>query len=142
VAVGDAGRGRAGLEERTAASGGGLHVRVKNAGILRTGAFSSLDLVDQQVIVVVSVTGVLNGCHTAHPYLRAARGAQVVNLASASAIYGQPELATYSASKFAVRGLTEALDLEWAADRIRVTALWPLFVRTAMVDGMDTGATR
>jgi len=140
--VRDPAQWRARLEELTADSGGALHVLVNNAGILRSGAFSDIDLADQQAIVDVNVAGVLNGCHTAHPYLRAARGAQVVNLASASAIYGQPALATYSASKFAVRGLTEALDLEWAADRIRVTALWPLFVRTAMVDGMDTGATR
>jgi short-subunit dehydrogenase len=90
----------------------------------------------------VNVTGVLNGCHSAYPYLRRTPGARVVNLASASAIYGQPELATYSATKFAVRGLTEALDLEWAGDDITVRAIWPLFVNTGMVTGMDTGATR
>jgi short-subunit dehydrogenase len=66
----------------------------------------------------------------------------VVNLCSASAIYGQPELAVYSATKFAVRGLTEALELEWRRYGIRVIALWPLFVATAMVDGVETGSTR
>ena len=107
-----------------------------------TGRLDTIPLADQQRAVEVNVTGVLNGCHTAYPYLRAAPGAQVVNLCSASAIYGQPELATYSATKFAVRGLTEALDLEWEDDDITVTAIWPLFVNTAMVDGMDVGAQR
>ena len=107
-----------------------------------TGRLDTIPLADQQRAVEVNVTGVLNGCHTAYPYLRAAPGAQVVNLCSASAIYGQPELATYSATKFAVRGLTEALDLEWEDDDITVTAIWPLFVNTAMVDGTDVGAQR
>lgn len=107
-----------------------------------TGRLDTIPLADQQRAVEVNVTGVLNGCHTAYPYLRATPGAQVVNLCCASAIYGQPELATYSATKFAVRGLTEALDLEWEDDDITVTAIWPLFVNTAMVDGMDVGAQR
>lgn len=107
-----------------------------------TGRLDTIPLADQQRAVEVNVTGVLNGCHTAYPYLRATPGAQVVNLCSASAIYGQPELATYSATKFAVRGLTEALDLEWEDDDITVTAIWPLFVNTVMVDGTDVGAQR
>ena len=54
-----------------------------------------------------------------------------------AAIYGQPSLATYSATKVAVRGLTEALDLEWHQFGIRVMSVWPLFVQTAMVNDMD-----
>jgi short-subunit dehydrogenase len=56
-------------------------------------------------------------------------------MASATAIYGQPDLATYSASKFAVRGFTEGLDLEWSKFGIRVSDIWPSFVKTAMADG-------
>ncbi|MNV92879.1 putative oxidoreductase [compost metagenome] len=55
-------------------------------------------------------------------------------MASATAIYGQPELATYSATKFAVRGFTEGLDLEWSKFGIRVSDIWPSFVKTAMAD--------
>ncbi len=140
--VRDADAWRRCLADLTARSGGRLDVLVNNAGLLRSGPFAQIPLEAQQRIVEVNVAGVLNGCHVAHPYLRDTPGAHVVNLASASAIYGQPELATYSATKFAVRGLTEALDLEWAGDDITVRALWPLFVSTAMTDGMDTGAVR
>lgn len=48
-------------------------------------------------------------------------------------------LAGYSATKFGVRGLSEALDLEWSRDGIRVQAIWPLFVATAMTENMDIG---
>lgn len=119
---------------------GRLDVLVNNAGILASGPFETIPLARQQAIVDVNVKGVLNGCHAAFPYLRDTPGACVINLSSASAIYGQPSLAVYSATKFAVRGLTEALDLEWQAHGIRVLDVMPLFVQTAMVQGMDAKA--
>ncbi|HET7689537.1 MAG TPA: SDR family oxidoreductase [Nocardioidaceae bacterium] len=131
---------RSALTDLTTESDGRLDVLVNNAGILRSGQFADIPLEAQQLIVDVNVKGVLNGCHTAFAHL--GRGSAVVNLCSASAIYGQAELATYSASKFAVRGLTEALELEWAAHGIRVRALWPLFVDTAMTKDMDIASSR
>lgn len=120
---------------------GGLDVLVNNAGILQGGPFAEIPLADQTRTVEVNAIGVLNGCHTSYPHLKRA-GGHVLNLCSASAIYGQPELVTYSATKFAVRGLTEALDLEWEKDGIKVSALWPLFVKTHMTDDLDIGSTR
>ena len=83
----------------------------------------------------------INGLYAAFPYLRSTPSSVVVNLASASAIYGQPELAVYSATKFFIRAITEALDLEWERYGIRVISMWPLFVKTAMTDDMHTGTT-
>lgn len=140
--VRDAAEWERALAEFTAPSNGLLDALVNNAGVLDGGYFTEIDLDAHHRAVDVNVTGVINGCYTAHPYLKATPGAHVVNLASASAIYGQAELATYSATKFAVRGLSEALDLEWGADGITVTALWPLFVETGMTDGLDIGTTR
>lgn len=119
-----------------------LDILINNAGVLSSGRFEEIPLATQRRIVDVNVYGVMAGLHTAFPYLRDTARSQVVNLCSASAIYGQPELATYSATKFAVRGLTEALELEWRRHGIRVLAMWPLFVSTAMVDGVETGSTR
>ncbi|OBK23209.1 short-chain dehydrogenase [Mycobacterium asiaticum] len=130
------------LAELTEQTNGQLDVLVNNAGILSAGRFAELQLSPQRSIIDVNIGGTLNGCHSAYPYLRATPDAVVVNLCSASAMYGQAELAAYSASKFALRGLTEALELEWAADDIRVCAVWPLFVDTGMVQGVDTGSTR
>lgn len=139
--VTDAGGWAARLSEFTGSSRR-LDILINNAGILSSGRFEEIPLATQQHIVEVNVTGTLSGMHTAFPYLRDTAGAQVVNLCSASAMYGQPELATYSATKFAVRGLTEALELEWRRYGIRVMAMWPLFVATHMVDGLDTASTR
>ncbi|MDT9592857.1 SDR family oxidoreductase [Nocardioides zeae] len=118
---------------------GRLDVLLNNAGILNAGRFEDIDVARHQREVDVNVRGVVNGLHAAHPHLRP--GSTVVNLASASAIYGQAELANYSATKFFVRGITEALDLEWGAQGIRVVSLWPLFVETAMTQGVSTGTT-
>lgn len=140
--VRDADAWRTRLQELADVSDGRLEVLVNNAGVLSAGPFAEIPLEEQQAILDINVGGMLNGCHIAHPYLRATPGAQVINLSSASAIYGQPELATYSATKFAIRGLTEALELEWAKDDIQVTAVWPLFVDTGMVHGVDIASTR
>lgn len=119
-----------------------LDILVNNAGVLTTGAFQDVPLKTHQQMVDINFYGALTGLHTAFPYLRDTPRAQVVNMCSASAIYGQPELATYSATKFALRALTEALELEWRRYGIRVLAMWPLFVATAMTDGVETGSTR
>ncbi|RZO83367.1 MAG: SDR family oxidoreductase [Oceanococcus sp.] len=118
-------------------SGGQLHGVLNNAGVLSSGEFQDIDLETQHRMVDINVKGVMNGCHLAFPYLRDTPQACLINMASASAIYGQADLATYSSSKFFVRGLTEALDLEWSKYDIRVVDIWPLFVRTAMIDNLD-----
>ena len=129
------------LADFTAASGGRLDLLINNAGILRAGRLVDVPLAQHHLTVDVNVNGVINGCVTAYPYLKATPGSGVINVCSASAIYGQPEIASYSASKFAVRGLTEALELEWRKDGIRVQAVWPLWVNTALLDGNDATST-
>ncbi|WP_280269661.1 SDR family oxidoreductase [Nocardia wallacei] len=132
---------RARLAEFHSAAGR-LDILVNNAGILRAGPFEEIDPAEHHRIVEVNLGGVLAGTHAAFEYLRDTPGAQVVNLCSASAIYGQAELASYGATKAAVRNLTEALDLEWRRHGIRVLAVWPLFVATGMLTGVETGSTR
>jgi NADP-dependent 3-hydroxy acid dehydrogenase YdfG len=120
---------------------GRLDAIVNNAGILLAGRFEELSVARHHQEIDVNAKGVVNGLHAAFPHLRATPGSVAVNLASASAIYGQAELANYSATKFFVRGLTEALDIEWSRHGIRVAAIWPLYVRTAMTDNIRTGTT-
>lgn len=119
------------------AKAGRFDVLLNNAGILASGPFESIPLERQHRIVDINFKGVLNGCHAGLPFLHRTPGSRVINLASASAIYGQPSLATYSATKFAVRGLTEALDLEWQDYGVRVMDVLPLFVQTGMVKDMN-----
>ncbi|WP_175781849.1 SDR family oxidoreductase [Burkholderia anthina] len=115
-----------------AKSGGRLDVLLNNAGVLSSGCFEDVPLVKHFAMLNVNVRGMLVGCHSAFKYLQGTPRSQVINIASATAIYGQPELATYSSTKFAVRGFTEGLDLEWSKFGIRVSDIWPSFVNTAM----------
>jgi len=118
-------------------SGQRLDVLLNNAGILTAGAFETVPLARHRAMLDVNVASIVVGCHSAFAYLDQTPGARVINMASATAIYGQPDLVTYSATKFAVRGFTEGLDLEWSRVGIRVSAVWPSFVRTAMATGFE-----
>ncbi len=132
----------AALTELTARSGGALDVLVNNAGLLYGTPFMDASFEQDAALVDVNVKGVLYGCRAAFPFLEKSATPTVVNLCSASAIYGQAEMATYSATKFAVRGITEALDLEWARHGIRVCSVWPLYVGTGMLEGVNTTGMR
>jgi NADP-dependent 3-hydroxy acid dehydrogenase YdfG len=122
-------------------AGNRLDVMINNAGILIAGRFEEIPVRTHHREIDINTKGVVNGLHAAFPHLKATPGSVVVNLASASAIYGQAELANYSATKFFVRAITEALDLEWSRYGIRVIAMWPLYVQTAMTSGVRTGTT-
>lgn len=130
------------LAEFTERAGGALDVLVNNAGLLYGTPFVEASYAQDSALVDVNVKGVLYGCRAAFPYLKRSDAPTVVNLCSASAIYGQAEMAVYSATKFAVRGITEALDLEWASEGVRVCSVWPLYVPTGMLDGVDTAGMR
>lgn len=129
------------LDSFVASQGGHLHVLHNNAGVLRAGAFESLSPADHRLVVDVNVTGLIHVLHAAFPHLKRTPGSQVVNMSSISAMYGVPDFATYSATKHAVRALTEALDIEWAKHDIKVTDLMPPFVNTGMVRD-NAGASR
>jgi NAD(P)-dependent dehydrogenase (short-subunit alcohol dehydrogenase family) len=107
------------------------------AGIMRTGHFEDVSPADCRRQLEVNVMGLVLGIQKSLPLLERTAaehgGSAIVNMSSASAIYGQPELAVYSASKFAVRGLTEALDLELRPRHIRVCDVMPSYVDTPMV---------
>ena len=103
------------------------------AGILRMGHFDKVPASESFKEVQVNVMGVIYGIYAALPLLEKTERACIVNMSSASAIYGTPELAVYSATKFAVRALTEALDLEFKRKKIRVTDIMPSYVSTPMV---------
>lgn len=128
-------RDSAGLGAALAAfcADGGLSALFNCAGILEMRTFGESSIERLHDIVAVNVNGVINGIHAALPYLRRAGAAHVISMSSAAAIYGVPEEAVYSASKFAVRGLTEALNIELEAEGIWVCDVMVAYVATPMV---------
>ena len=111
---------------------GSIDTLINNAGVLVSGALPTTDLDKQLSLVDINCKGVLIGCHKLAPYLADAKDGKIINLSSASAIYGQSEIAPYSASKFFVRGLTEALNVEYAELGIKVVDVMPLWVKSDM----------
>ncbi|MGC4935613.1 SDR family oxidoreductase [Gordonia sp. DT30] len=122
-------------------TGGTLDVLDNNAGVLVAGRLDEISPAAIRAQIDIDALGVTFGAQAAYPYLKATPGAHVVNIASASAIYGQPGIATYSAAKFFVGGLTEALELEWEHDDIRAVSIWPLWAKTALADN-DAKSTK
>lgn len=131
--VTDGPRVRATVEAFAHDHDGYLQVLFNCAGILRTGAFEKISPDQHKSIIDINVTGLINVTHAAFPFLQITPDAMVISMCSASALYGVPDFASYSASKFAVRGLTEALNIEWQKHDIRVLDIMPPFVKTAMV---------
>lgn len=132
-------RDRAGWDAALAAfaeaAGGRIHVVFNNAGVGAGGMLDQLSQDEIDTLIDINFRGVVYGAQAAYPYLRdSAPGSALVNTSSAAGNYGTGGLALYSATKFAVRGLTEALDIEWHADRIKVCSLMPSFVDTAILD--------
>lgn len=121
------------LADFTLHTDGTLQVLHNNAGILKVGAFTKVSLAEHRQVIDVNVNGLLNVLHCAFPYLRATPQAQVINMSSASAIFGIPDFVSYSGSKHAVRAITEALSIEWQPHDILVGDLMPPFVNTGMV---------
>ncbi|MDD0843923.1 SDR family oxidoreductase [Pseudomonas sp. Gutcm_11s] len=135
--VTDAGAVREALQDFCGQHGGRLRVLFNSAGVLRFGLFEEISLEEHARILQINVLGLLQVTHAAFPYLKGSPGAQVINMGSASGLYGTPHMVSYSASKFAVRGMTEALELEWRRHGIHVGDLMPPFVATPMVDSQS-----
>ena len=109
---------------------GGLDVLVNNAGVAGpTGGVESISLAQWERTLAVNLTGQFLCVREALPRLRAAQaqggGACIINLSSAAGHLGMPGRAAYSASKWAVVGLTQTLALELGPEGIRVNTLLP-----------------
>jgi NAD(P)-dependent dehydrogenase (short-subunit alcohol dehydrogenase family) len=118
------------------AGNGHMDVLINNAGVLTAGHFESIESEAHEAMIRVNVLGLTNVAQSAFPLLKNTQNSTLLNLCSVSSVHGVPLLAVYSASKFYVNGLTQALSIEWAEYGIRVLSIKPPFVSTAMVEDM------
>ena len=128
----------AAVDQFQAATNGQMNVLFNNAGIGRHGWFESISGDDNDAIIDINVKGVINGVEACLPILKQTPGARIVNTASTAGLIPGPRLAVYTASKWAVRGLTESLYIELKPLGITVTTLMPWFVDTPI---LNIGAT-
>ncbi len=119
---------------------GGVDVVINNAGVAQMGDVADVSLADWQWIVDINLLGVVRGCKVFTPLLRAQGGGQLVNIASMAGLIHLPQAAAYNATKAAVVALSETLQLELEADRIRVSVVCPSFFRTDLAKNMRTNS--
>lgn len=118
---------------------GRVNLLVNNAGVSVTGKLEEQSLEDLHWIVGINFWGVVHGCKFFLPHLRASGDAHIVNVSSMFGLIGLPTQSSYCATKFAVRGLSEALWAELRDDGIGVTCVHPGGVRTNIVRSSRTG---
>lgn len=121
-----------GFADRVFAELGRVDVLVNNAGIGVGGPFVDIPLEEWDAILSINLRGVVNGCHVFVPRMIEARQpAHVVNIASMAGYISLPGMSAYSATKFAVIGLSEALRAELSIHQIGVTAICPGIINTS-----------
>ena len=117
---------------------GGLDVLINNAGVQCFGPLADNDPVELTRLVAINVTSPLLLTRAALAHFDAAQGGHIVNIGSTFGAIGFPQFSAYSASKFALRGMSEALRRELSDRRVRVTYISP----RATATDMNTAAVR
>ena len=112
---------------------GKLDLLFSNAGIGESGWFEDIPFEAAMRVVQVNLVGVIASLYAALPLLKATPGSLAFITSSSSATYGMPRIAVYSATKHAVKGLTEALSIEFARHGVRVADTLPGLIDTAIL---------
>lgn len=113
------------------AEAGPLDALCNCAGIMIPQAAHQVEDADFARMIDIHVAGAMRCCRAAYDLLRASGGA-IVNIASVAAFTGMPQRLSYCTAKAAIGGMTRTMAVEWAPVGIRVNAVAPGYVRTAM----------
>jgi len=122
----------AALPDAVLAEHGRANVLVNNAGVALGGSFEQVSAADFDWLFSINFGGVVRMTRAFLPVLRREPAAQLVNISSVFGLVAPPGQTAYAASKFAVRGFSEALRHELEASPVGVTLVHPGGVRTAI----------
>jgi NAD(P)-dependent dehydrogenase (short-subunit alcohol dehydrogenase family) len=122
------------LVDRTVSTYGRLDLAFNNAGIEWMGPLEQATEAEYRRVFDINVWGVLNSLRHEIPAMLKTGGGAIVNTSSIAGHIGMGQVSIYIASKHAVEGLTKSIALEFAKQNIRVNAVAPAAIETAMVD--------
>ena len=120
----------------TAEEFGSLDIHVNNAGITRDASLRKMRVDDFEAVISVHLKGTWLGVRAASAVMRENGGGSIVNISSLSGKSGNPGQTNYSAAKAGIVGLTKAAAKELAHKGVRVNAVQPGLIRTAMTEAM------
>lgn len=120
---------------------GGVDVWVNNAGITRDATIRKMSEQQFDDVISVHLRGTWNGLKVATALMREQdRGGSIINVSSISGKVGNPGQSNYSAAKAGIVGMTKAVSKEVAFKNIRINAIQPGFINTAMTAAMPQHA--
>jgi NAD(P)-dependent dehydrogenase (short-subunit alcohol dehydrogenase family) len=125
---------------QTIACLGRIDVLVNNAGYGRMGALEEIPIEHVRQMFDVNVFGVLRMIRVVAPHMRAGRAGRIINISSIAGKLSTPVNGAYSASKFAVEGLSDALRVELEPFGIHVIVVEPGYIRTNFEETAHTQA--
>jgi len=121
------------LAENCTREGRPVHLLVNSAGVSLAGSFATTSLDDLRWVMEVNFWGTVNLCRAFLPLLQQEPEGHILNVCSSFGLLGFANKSGYSASKFAVRGFSEALRMELTGSSTGVTVLYPGPVDTPLV---------
>ncbi len=122
-----------GVIDHVESAGRGLDILVNNAGITMMGSVEDLSLENYDRTFAINTRGTFLGCRHAIPLMKRRQSGSIVNIASVSGFKPMAELVSYNGSKAAVLLMTQSIALYGAKFGIRVNAINPGVINTAML---------
>jgi 3-oxoacyl-[acyl-carrier protein] reductase len=122
------------LIERVASELGHLDILVNNAGLTRDTLIARMSDEDWNDVIDTNLRGAFNTCRAVSRKMLRRRSGAIVNLSSVVGVHGNPGQANYAASKAGIIGLTKALAREFGVRGVRVNAIAPGYITTALTD--------
>ena len=113
---------------------GRVDVLVNNAGVVDRGGFETFSLEQYRRVVDINQVSVFLGTKLVVPYMKKVGGGSIINISSIAGLVGRPETAAYTATKFAVRGMTKVAAVEFGDFGIRANSIHPGAIKTAMLE--------
>ena len=122
------------MAEETIKQFGKIDVILNNAGVMPLSPIDRLNVEEWNTMIDVNIKGVLNGIAAVLPYMKEQKFGQIINTSSVAGHKVFNGSAVYSATKYAVRALTEGLRMEVKAYNIRTTIVCPGAVKTELLE--------